>query len=73
MTTNINPALSVTYSNAAGPTRSTFLKRRCTLLKTVRDAELTLLKKLGKARGGPPPFDPKKPPRASRLRSRRAS
>ncbi|KAN0141985.1 hypothetical protein V8E53_000447 [Lactarius tabidus] len=32
-----------------------------TLVKTVRDAELTLLKKLGKAKGGPPPFDPKKP------------
>ncbi|KAI0299066.1 leucine-tRNA ligase [Multifurca ochricompacta] len=29
--------------------------------RTVRDAELTLLKKLGKAKGGPPPFDPKKP------------
>jgi len=32
-----------------------------TLVKTVRDAELTLLKKLGKTKGGPPPFDPKKP------------
>ncbi|KAH9056465.1 leucyl-tRNA synthetase [Lactarius vividus] len=34
-----------------------------TLVKTVRDAELALLKKLGKANkgGGPPPFDPKKP------------
>ncbi len=32
-----------------------------TLVKTVRDAELTLLKKLGKAKGGPPSFDPKKP------------
>ena len=33
-----------------------------TLVKTVRDAELTLLKKLGKKiKGGPPPFDPKKP------------
>ena len=32
-----------------------------TLVKTVRDAELALLKKLGKAKGGPPPFDPKKP------------
>ena len=32
-----------------------------TLVKTVRDAELTLLKKLGKSKGGPPPFDPKKP------------
>jgi leucyl-tRNA synthetase len=33
-----------------------------TLVKTVRDAELTLLKKLGKAKGAnPPPFDPKKP------------
>lgn len=34
-----------------------------TLVKAVRDAELTLLKKLGKANkgGGPPPFDPKKP------------
>jgi len=36
-----------------------------TLVKTVRDAEVTLLKKLGKtttkAKGGPPPFDPKKP------------
>ena len=31
------------------------------LVKNVRDAELTLLKKLGKAKGGPPPFDPKKP------------
>jgi len=32
------------------------------LVKTVRDAELTLLKKLGKAKGAkPPPFDPKKP------------
>ncbi|KAI0270544.1 hypothetical protein BC834DRAFT_922502 [Gloeopeniophorella convolvens] len=31
------------------------------LVKTVRDAELTLLKKLSKAKGGPPPFDPKKP------------
>jgi leucyl-tRNA synthetase len=31
------------------------------LVKTVRDAELTLLKKLGKSKGGPPPFDPKKP------------
>ena len=35
-----------------------------TLVKTVRDAELTLLKKLGKGKsnkGGPSPFDPKKP------------
>jgi leucyl-tRNA synthetase len=31
------------------------------LVKTVRDAELTLLKKIGKSKGGPPPFDPKKP------------
>ena len=33
------------------------------LVKNVRDAELTLLKKLEKAKGkaGPPPFDPKKP------------
>jgi len=33
------------------------------LVKNVRDAELTLLKKLGKAKGGssPPAFDPKKP------------
>jgi leucyl-tRNA synthetase len=32
------------------------------LVKAVRDAELTLLKKLGKAKGAnPPPFDPKKP------------
>ena len=36
------------------------------LVKNVRDAELTLLKKLGKApkggaKAGPPPFDPKKP------------
>jgi leucyl-tRNA synthetase len=31
------------------------------LVKTVRDAEFTLLKKLGKSKGGPPPFDPKKP------------
>ena len=33
----------------------------CTLVETVRDAELTLLEKLGKAKGGPLPFDPKKP------------
>ena len=32
-----------------------------TLVKSVRDAELTLLKKLGKSKGGPPPFNPKKP------------
>lgn len=33
-----------------------------TLVKTVRDAELALLKKLGKVKkGAPPPFDPKKP------------
>lgn len=32
-----------------------------TLVKTVRDAEVTLLKKIGKAKGGPPLFDPKKP------------
>ena len=33
------------------------------LVKNVRDAELSLLKKLEKAKGksGPPPFDPKKP------------
>jgi len=31
------------------------------LVKTVRDAELTLLKKIGKTKGGTPPFDPKKP------------
>jgi len=32
------------------------------LVKTVRDAELTLLKKIGKTKGGgAPPFDPKKP------------
>jgi leucyl-tRNA synthetase len=31
------------------------------LVKSVRDAELTLVKKLGKSKGGQPPFDPKKP------------
>ncbi|KAI0312264.1 hypothetical protein OF83DRAFT_1147006 [Amylostereum chailletii] len=31
------------------------------LIKTIRDAELSLLKKMGKSKGGPPPFDPKKP------------
>ncbi|KAI0063343.1 leucyl-tRNA synthetase [Artomyces pyxidatus] len=31
------------------------------LVKTVRDAELALLKKMGKAKGGAPPYDPKKP------------
>jgi len=31
-----------------------------TLVKTVRDAELALLKKLGKTKDGPPLFDPKK-------------
>jgi hypothetical protein len=31
------------------------------LVKNVRDTELTLLKKLGKAKGRPLPFDPKKP------------
>ena len=38
------------------------------LVKNVRDAELSLLKKLEKAKGksGPPPFDPKKP-RALRI------
>ncbi|THH16229.1 hypothetical protein EW146_g4378 [Bondarzewia mesenterica] len=30
-------------------------------VKTIRDAELALLKKIGKAKGGPAPFDPKKP------------
>ena len=40
------------------------------LVKNVRDAELTLLKKLEKTKGksGPPPFDPKKPRGAARLR-----
>jgi len=32
----------------------------CTQVKTVRDAELTPLKKLGKSKGGPP-LDQKKP------------
>jgi len=32
-----------------------------TLVETVRDAELTLLKKLGKAKAGPVASDPKKP------------
>jgi len=31
------------------------------LVKSVHDAELTLLKKIGKTEGGVPPFDPKKP------------
>jgi leucyl-tRNA synthetase len=38
-------------------------------VKTVRDAQLTLLtlfKKPGRAKGGPLPFDPKKP-RAARV------
>jgi leucyl-tRNA synthetase len=30
-------------------------------IKTIRDAELALLKKAGKGKGGPAPFDPKKP------------
>jgi leucyl-tRNA synthetase len=30
-------------------------------VKTIRDAELALLKKAGKGKGGPAPFDPKKP------------
>ncbi|EIN05837.1 leucyl-tRNA synthetase [Punctularia strigosozonata HHB-11173 SS5] len=30
-------------------------------VKMVRDAELNVLKKMNKAKGGPPPFDPKKP------------
>ena len=31
------------------------------LVKKVPDAELTVLKKFEEAKGGPPPFDPKKP------------
>ena len=34
---------------------------RWSRLKTVPDAELTLLKKFEEVKGGPPPFDPKKP------------
>jgi leucyl-tRNA synthetase len=30
-------------------------------IKTIRDAELALLKRAGKGKGGPAPFDPKKP------------
>jgi leucyl-tRNA synthetase len=30
-------------------------------VKMVRDAELNVIKKMNKAKGGPPPFDPKKP------------
>src|SRR5262245_33339023 len=31
------------------------------MVKTIRDAELSLMKKIGKAKGGQVPFDPKKP------------
>jgi len=45
----------------------------CTLVETVRDAELTLLKKLGKAKGGPTGVQPQEAPRGLGLRRDDAS
>ena len=73
-TPDIHPARSVADSSTASrPPHKRRGRIHVPLVETVRDAELTLLKKLGKAKGGPTGVRPQEAPRGPGLRRDDAS